>query len=168
LNFAHRAFCASEIRFRAAADILRRPPADRRVCPTAKRRSAFAAASRPLSSCAIQRASIQCPQESWQDSRLCPLLGRHRSRKRSIVATGTIRRSGLEASRVAHEAAIPYFTSRKLRKRSGNAAESSCQVRILHFVLSSVERTQLMTPYQSSIRSGRRASSSTQNERPRA
>ena len=54
---------------------------------------------------------------------------------------------------------IPYFSSRKRCKRKGKAAESSCQVRILHLVLRSIDRTQLITAYQPSTRSGRRASS---------
>ena len=61
--------------------------------------------------------------------------------------------------------AIPYFKSRKARNCFGNAAESSCQVRILHLVLRSVDRTHFMTAYQSSIRSGRLESSRTQKDR---
>jgi hypothetical protein len=52
LNFAHRAFCASEIRLRAAAERCRPPPrrADRPLFPTVKPCNAFTAASRPRNS----------------------------------------------------------------------------------------------------------------------
>jgi hypothetical protein len=49
---------------------------------------------------------------------------------------------------------IPYFSSRKRCKREGKAAESSCQVRILHLVLRSIGCTQLMTVYHCSRKSG--------------
>src|ERR1700680_2435333 len=72
---------------------------------------------------------------------------------------------GSQGEAVASGGTIPYFRSRKLRNRCGKTWASSCQLRILHLLLSSELLMQRRTAYHSSIRSGRRASTSTQKER---
>lgn len=63
---------------------------------------------------------------------------------------------------------IPYLTSRKRWRGAGRPHASSCQSRTLHLVRRSVDRTHLMIRYHCSSKSGRRASSTTQNCRFRA
>jgi hypothetical protein len=67
LNFAQRAFCASEIRFRAAAERRRRPPrrADRPLFPTVKPCNALTAASRPRNSSCTSARLVCMSSRIW-------------------------------------------------------------------------------------------------------
>ena len=60
---------------------------------------------------------------------------------------------------------IPYFTLRNLCKAAGKEEVSSCQVSTLHLARRPANRMQRTMPYQSSSKSGRRASSSVQKSR---
>src|ERR1700730_429492 len=63
---------------------------------------------------------------------------------------------------------IPYFADKKARSLGGAACATSCQVDIFNSVRNSTGFTHLMTAYQASARSGRRASIRTQHEHCRA
>lgn len=63
---------------------------------------------------------------------------------------------------------IPYFAAKKVRSFGGAASATSCQVEILSLVRNATGFTHSMTAYQAPARSGRRASTSTQNEHCRA